>query len=198
MTDPDFEAFVRATQAPLYGAALLLVGDHHHAQDLVQETYARVARHWSSLSRPGGAPYAYAHTTLYRLAIDRWRTRARRVTEHPSDEIEQSYAASARSPASPPAGDAATDDRLVIRQALARLTPRQRAVLILRYVEDRTEVETAALLGCSVNTVKSQARLALRRIRELAPDLLADLDPGGAPNHAATPATAAPVKEESR
>ena len=59
------------------------------------------------------------------------------------------------------------------RAALARLTPRQRAVLVLRFYEDRTEVETAVLLGCSVSTVKSQARHALERLRVLAPDLAA-------------------------
>ena len=67
------------------------------------------------------------------------------------------------------------DDRLTLDAALARLTPRQRAVLVLRFYEDRSEVETAVLLGCSVSTVKSQARHALERLRVLAPDLAADL-----------------------
>jgi RNA polymerase sigma factor (sigma-70 family) len=76
------------------------------------------------------------------------------------------------------AGDDATviARRVVLADALARLTPRQRAVLVLRWYEDRTEADTAVLLGCSVNTVKSQTRLALRRLRELAPDLAATFD----------------------
>lgn len=65
----------------------------------------------------------------------------------------------------------------MLHQALRRLTPRQRAVLVLRYFEDYTEAQAAAVLGCSPNTVKSQTRRALTRVRQLAPDLLADLDP---------------------
>lgn len=61
--------------------------------------------------------------------------------------------------------------RLVLREALSRLTPRQRAVLVLRFYEDATEVQAAHLLGCSVSTVKSQTRHALERLRVLAPEL---------------------------
>jgi RNA polymerase sigma factor (sigma-70 family) len=64
-----------------------------------------------------------------------------------------------------------TERAVVVRQALARLAPRQRAVLVLRYFEDLTEVETAAILRCSPNTVKSQARDGLARLRALAPEL---------------------------
>jgi RNA polymerase sigma factor (sigma-70 family) len=66
--------------------------------------------------------------------------------------------------------------RIVLADALARLTPRQRAVLVLRFYEDRTESETAHLLDCSVNTVKSQVRHALGRLRTTAPDLAATFD----------------------
>ena len=80
---------------------------------------------------------------------------------------------------------------MTLMAALARLTPRQRAVLVLRFLEDRTdeplvrvdeaipEVQAAAVLGCSVNTVKSQTRHALQRLRELNPDLVEDLAPAG-------------------
>ncbi len=173
--DPAFDGFVRASHAPLLRAAVLLTSDHHHAQDLVQETYARLAQRWPALVRQGVDPFPYARTVLYRLAVDRWRARARRP-ESPIADVEPYADASPRA-AAPPAG---TEDRVVLLQALARLTPKQRAVLVLRYWEDRTEVETAALLGCSVNTVKSQAPHALQRLRDLAPDLLADFAPDGA------------------
>ena len=61
--------------------------------------------------------------------------------------------------------------RLTLAAALARLTPRQRAVLVARFYEDRTEVDAARVLGCSVSTVKSQTRHALERLRVLAPEL---------------------------
>jgi RNA polymerase sigma factor (sigma-70 family) len=63
--------------------------------------------------------------------------------------------------------------RLTLAGALSRLTPRQRAVLVARFYEDRTEVDAARVLGCSVSTVKSQTRHALERLRVLAPELAA-------------------------
>jgi len=78
----------------------------------------------------------------------------------------------------PDAGVAAEDPTgaLVLQQALSRLAPRQRAVVVLRYYEDLTERETAELLGIAVGTVKSQAREALARMRALVPDLHVDTD----------------------
>ena len=70
-------------------------------------------------------------------------------------------------------GADAVDTRLTLAEALARLTPRQRAVLVARFYEDRTEVDAARVLGCSVSTVKSQTRHALERLRVLAPELAA-------------------------
>ena len=70
-------------------------------------------------------------------------------------------------------GPDAVDARLTLAAALARLTPRQRAVLVARFYEDRTEVDAARVLGCSVSTVKSQTRHALERLRLLAPELAA-------------------------
>jgi RNA polymerase sigma factor (sigma-70 family) len=66
--------------------------------------------------------------------------------------------------------------RIALERALARLTRKQRAVLILRFYEDRTESETAHLLSIGLGTVKSQTRHALRRLRELAPEMAGLLD----------------------
>ena len=66
-------------------------------------------------------------------------------------------------------------DRLALRYALAELSPRQRAVLVLRYYDDLTEAATAETLGISVGTVKSHARDALARLRVLVPDLEPDV-----------------------
>ena len=80
----------------------------------------------------------------------------------------------------PAAGDAAAAalDRVALSRALMRLTPKQRAVLVLRFYEDLTEVQAAEALGVSVSTVKSQARVALQRLRETAPELAGLLDEG--------------------
>jgi DNA-directed RNA polymerase specialized sigma24 family protein len=63
------------------------------------------------------------------------------------------------------------DDRVLLHRALGTLAPRQRAVIVLRYFEDLTEAQTAEALGIAVGTVKSQARDALRRLREVVPGL---------------------------
>ena len=83
--------------------------------------------------------------------------------------------------ASPPdtaGGDEAgtATDRLTLAGALSRLTPKQRAVLVLRFYEDLTESQAAAALGISPNTVKSQTRVALQRLRELVPDAVAPFE----------------------
>ena len=71
--------------------------------------------------------------------------------------------------------------RVIFARALARLTPKQRAILVLRFFEDHTEARTAQVLGIAVGTVKSQTAVALRRLRELAPELsdLVRLDSDG-------------------
>ncbi|MEO7268419.1 MAG: SigE family RNA polymerase sigma factor [Knoellia sp.] len=163
--DADFEAFVRASTTPLLRVAWLLTGDHHSAQDLVQETHVRMASRWSSIARHDSDPMAYARTVLHRINIDQWRRRQRRPERLVADAPDAVHAVDDH------------DLRFALMDALARLTPKQRSVLVLRYLEDRTEVQTAAVLGCSVNTVKSQARHALNRLRELNPELMQDLAP---------------------
>jgi len=154
----EFREFVRADTPNLMRAAYLLTGDPHHAQDLVQSTLANVALHWRAAAEH---PHAYARKSLYHQAVSWWRWRGRRP--------ETLFAALPDASARDDDGD--RDRRLVVRAALSRLTPKQRAVLVLRYFEDLPESETAALLGCSVGTVKSQTRHALSRLRALAPEL---------------------------
>lgn len=159
--DAAFEGFVRERGTALLRVAWLLTGERADAEDLLQDALAGLARHWESVSSEG-SPEAYVRRALHHGAIDGWRRRSVRphvVGEPTGDE--------------PAPGDAyeAADHRLTLRDALLRLTPRQRAVLVLRYYEQHTEVETARVLGCSPNTVKSQTRHALKRLRELTPDL---------------------------
>jgi RNA polymerase sigma-70 factor (sigma-E family) len=162
----EFELWVRARGGALARSAYLLTGDAHLAEDLLQETLTRVAQKWR---RVGDSPDAYARRVMHNLAIDAWRRRRSRPPELLGTPPELAGR-----------GDAAeVERRVVLRDALARLTPRQRAVLSLRFYEDLTEVDAAAVLGCSVSTVKSTAREALARLRAVAPDLLSAFAEGG-------------------
>ncbi|CAN7151015.1 SigE family RNA polymerase sigma factor [Knoellia sp. LjRoot47] len=155
-----FDAYVRERWAPLLRTAMLLTGDRHSAEDLVQETLIRAAQHWSRVE-PATAD-AYVRRILYTRSVDAWRWR--RHQPDPVDGAREENRLTAHDPEE-------VETRLTLAAALRRLTPRQRAVLVARFYEDRTELQTARVLGCSVNTVKSQTRHALERLRVLAPEL---------------------------
>ncbi len=133
---------------------LLLAGDRGHAEDLAHFALIRTYLAWGRLRDPAGAE-AYARRTLLRLAL---RARKRRW----SGEI-----AVGGLPDLPADGDGSAGDlALDVRRALAALPAGQRAVLVLRYLDDQSEAETARLLGISQGTVKSRAARALARLRE--------------------------------
>jgi RNA polymerase sigma-70 factor (sigma-E family) len=153
--EDGFDAFVAARTAALSRTAYLLTGDAHLAKDLVQTALFQAARHWGRLH---GDPEPYVRRILYTQNVSWWR--ARRLREQPLS----SYDA--------PAADRGDSDlRLTLEEALRRLTVRQRTVLVLRYFEDLTEVQTAQALGIGAGTVKSIGRQALARLRALAPEL---------------------------
>lgn len=153
----DFEAFVRARWPALLRTAYLLTADPHLAEDLLQDTLVKLAARWEAIIR-GGPPEAYVRRALVTQSIDGWRRRLRAARPTPDAVLAQAI---------PSVGPADVSDRVDVGAALARLTPRQRAYVVLRYVDDLTEVETARILGVSVGTVKSQSRDALARLRSL-------------------------------
>ena len=160
--DAEFTAYLQARQPSLLRTAYLLTGDRHAAEDLVQETLVRAAQHWARVD-PATAD-AYVRRILYTRSVDAWRWRRHQPdpvgdAAHPENAHRLAEHADA------------VDARLTLAEALRRLTPRQRAVLVARFYEDRTEVDAARVLGCSVSTVKSQTRHALERLRVLAPEL---------------------------
>jgi RNA polymerase sigma-70 factor (sigma-E family) len=161
--EQEFVAFVRASQHRLLRAAYLVCGDHHTAQDLLQEAYAKTASRWAQVS--DGAPEAYIRRILYRDAVSRWRKVGR---EQPMD-MGAPDSIFVRMPSS----DDPTSwvDRAQVRVALDQLPPRQRAVLVLRYYEDLSEEQIADLLGIRPGAVKSQASRALAHLRRLLPEL---------------------------
>lgn len=156
MHDGEITEWVAGHQHQLLRSAYLLTGDLQRAEDLVQEALIKVALHWTRLR--AGNPGAFARTILVRDNISAWRRRRR---EHPVDAVRETGV-------SPPESEVS----LVVRQALSRLTAKQRAVVVLRHFDDLSEAETARILGVGVGTVKSQNAAALARLRDGAPELL--------------------------
>lgn len=147
-----FAEFVATRSGALLRSAWLLTGDEGKAEDLLQTVLAKAWRRWSSID---GSPEAYVRRTLFTTYVSAWRRRWR--GEYPV----------AAPPELADRGDVAAETvtRDVVRRALARLSRQQRAVVVLRYVEDLSVEHTAELLGCSAATVKVQAHRALRALR---------------------------------
>jgi RNA polymerase sigma-70 factor (sigma-E family) len=146
----SFEAFVDARRDALLRTAYLLTGDHHDAEDLVQTTLIKVVPKWRRINH---RPEAYVRQVLARESVSRWRSR--RWREVSTDVLPDAM------------HDAQIDgaDRIALLEDLRKLSPRQRAVLVLRYFDDLTETDTAAALGISAGTVKSHTRDALAHLR---------------------------------
>ncbi len=144
----------------LLRTATLLTDDRGRAEDLLQQALERLVRHWHRID---GDPEGWVRRTLVNLSTDRWRHLARRPRE-----------VGVPLPDRASSGDAhgAVEDRYDLVAALGALTARQRAVLVLRYFDDLSEPQVAALLGCSVGTVKSTTSRALARLRASSPDLV--------------------------
>jgi RNA polymerase sigma-70 factor (sigma-E family) len=154
----DVERFLAEHGERLLRIAIALTGSRADGEDLLQAALERLLPRWRTIAADAAA--SYVRRTLYNLAADGWRRRGawRRA------------AALLRTPAAAPVPDAAAgvDLRDALIRLLLQLPPRQRAVIVLRYWEQLTEAETAALLGCSLGTVKSATSRALQRLRELA------------------------------
>lgn len=151
-----FEVWVKASQHRLVRSAFLLTGDLQHAEDLVQDALVKVAVRWSRLSSENVD--AYARRVMYHDHISWWRRKRWPIaTSQPDLQAVSDHSD-------------AVHDQQVVAQALARLTAKQRAVIVLRYFEDLTEQQTADVLGVRVGTVKSQTSAALNRLRNLGPE----------------------------
>jgi RNA polymerase sigma-70 factor (sigma-E family) len=141
--------------------AMLLTGHNRaDAEDLLQTVLERAFRRWRRICR-GGDPGSYVRQMLVNASIDRWRLLRRR----PEQPIDSDDSLPAVAGLFRPDQSAAIADHDLLWRALAQLPPGQRAVLVLRYYEDLTEAQTAALLGCSVGSVKTQASRALDKLR---------------------------------
>ncbi|MDQ1487341.1 MAG: hypothetical protein QOJ62_3034 [Actinomycetota bacterium] len=151
--DADFAAFVRANERSLLRLAWLLMADQHAAEDLVQTALEKTLPRWTSIRDDD--PIAYVHRVMVNTRTSWWRRhKGREAVTHEMAEI---IDATDR-------GETFADrDRLTT--AMRALTDGQRKVVVLRHYEDMSEAQVAAMLGCSIGTVKSQNARALARLR---------------------------------
>ncbi|MFD9128678.1 SigE family RNA polymerase sigma factor [Kitasatospora sp. NPDC059571] len=154
----DFDEFASSRARRLFHVAYLMCGDFHQAQDLVQTTFAKLYAAWARLQRsvPDTGMDAYARKVLLRTYLS--HRRLRRSGEFAVGAVPDL-----------PAGDGggSTDLRLTLLSALRLLPPRNRAAVVLRYLEDYSVEAVAEALGCSVSAVKSLNTRSLARLREL-------------------------------
>jgi RNA polymerase sigma-70 factor (sigma-E family) len=150
--DAAFDEFVRGRASALLRSAYLLTSDRHAAEDLLQEVLEQMYVRWKRIY---GSPEAYARKALVNRATNRWRRRRRRPETPMRDGLD---------PVLPDHADGVAVHTAVLT-ALRDLPPRQRAVVVLRYLDDLSETDTAETLGCAVGTVKAHAARGLARLR---------------------------------
>ncbi|TQL69539.1 RNA polymerase sigma-70 factor (sigma-E family) [Nocardioides albertanoniae] len=155
-TQQQFDEFAQVAWPRLYRTAYLLVGDHASAEDLVQTALAKTFGSWGRVRTLEAAP-AYARQVLFNTAMT-WFRKASWNREHPTEVLPD------------PGHESDPTTRSVLLDAVAALPPRQRAVVVLRFYEDLDVRRTAALLGCSEGTVKSQTSSALDKLRTILGD----------------------------
>ena len=144
----EFEEFARARLSQLYRTAWLLTGDRHHAEDLVQDTLANLLKVWHRIENPN----AYARTALVRTFISQRRRKSwgERPTGVLPEVVER-------------AGD--VELRVALQSALRELAPLDRAVLVLRFFEDRSVEQVALDLGKKTSAITTRTARALERLR---------------------------------
>ena len=154
--DEEFTEFAQASATGLRRAAYLLTGDRHAAEDAVQAALVRTYAAWRRVRRDDA--FAYARRVMVNYLADKWR---RRLKEYATDTLPEA-----------PYGDIAEEVALRhwLTEALATLTLRERAVVVMRYLFDLPEAAVARELGITVGTVKSTSSRALAKMRVSAED----------------------------
>jgi RNA polymerase sigma-70 factor (sigma-E family) len=155
VADLEFDEYVAVSGPRLKRIAYLLTGDVHSAEDLLQTAYAKVLPRWSRI-RAYDEPDAYMRRVMVNTQTSLWRRRAGRevlTADPPEMSGEDTWSRRA--------------DAEDLRRALLSLPTKQRAAVVLRHYCDLSEAETAAAMGVSVGTVKSQTSRALTRLRDV-------------------------------
>lgn len=164
MTDTEYAAFVAANWDRYLRLAFLLTGSEHAAEELVQDTLVKLYARWRRLSVIGD-PNAYVRRMLANGNVSRWRrTRREQLVDAPPETGSAVAGRGLPAAAGPWPGE--RDGAEDLRRALMLLPAGQRAVAVLRHFEDLSEKQVAAVLGCSVGTVKSQNAKALAALRK--------------------------------
>lgn len=158
-TDRAIEAFLATSGRSLFRLAVVLSADVRMGEDLYQETLLRLTSRWETIEEP----LAWSRRVMRNLAIDRYRANARRPREvearegeRPGDQLDQRTAGSLE----------AVEVRDTVLEALGDLNETQRAVIALRFLEDRSEVEVAEMLSLPIGTVKSNTARAVGILRD--------------------------------
>jgi RNA polymerase sigma-70 factor (sigma-E family) len=149
----EFARYFGERAQSLRSTVYLLCGDWHHAEDITQAALLKLYLAWPRLARPDALD-AYDRKIVLRTFLSEhrrsWRKRERLTDEPPELTAEQP----------------GTEHDMLVRHALAGVAPKQRAVVVLRYFNDLSVGETAAALGCSTGTVKSQSARGLDTLRK--------------------------------
>jgi RNA polymerase sigma-70 factor (sigma-E family) len=163
MVNEEFRAYVQARLPWMSRIAFLLTGNHHAAEDLLQNALIKVAANWAKVAAADQQD-AYVRRLLYNEHVSGWRRAKHAQFETSTDEVPERRFSR----------DEVSNSlrRIMLEQALAKLAPKQRAVIVLRYFEDLDEAATAQALGCSIGNVKSQSSRAIDRLRVIAPELI--------------------------
>ncbi len=183
----DFDGFVAARSDRLLHTAFYLTGDHALAEDLLQTALVKA---WFAWGRVNADPEAYVRRILATTSTSWWRRKWRREAPHGPEDLAGAALRSAdvgARAAGRPDHAAGADDRHDLWTALRQLPARQRAVVVLRFLDDLSEAQVANVLGCSVGTVKSQSSKALAKLR---------IDPGLA-GYEAMPLRAVAIDEST-
>ena len=155
----SFEELAGSARPSLVRTAQGVTGRREDAEDAVQSSLLKAMRAWPRVAgQERWRQQAYVRQIVVNTCRSGWRKWGSRIASGEMPELAR------------PAGTDSVDDRELLRRALAKLPPRQREVLLLRYYEDLTEAEIANRLGCAPGTVKSSAARALRALRDMLPE----------------------------
>ena len=154
-SDEEFRDFMRGRWPVMVRLAYTLTGDQGHAEDIAQAAFASAYASWGRVRRAGD-PDAYVRAIVIRENSKRFR----------KQRVREDLRAAVPDRGTDADAHDSLADRAALRDALSRLGPRQRAVIVLRFWLDLSETETARALSCSVGTVKSQASRALATLRK--------------------------------